>query len=184
VTKRTTVYAKSRAGVVFVKRGAVYGCVKRVGKVRWLAEAGDVLAPAPGLLRPAPVIAGNYIGLVVRRSPDGQTMVVFDARRNRRVLEARAHSPVTAGGYSDYIPDFVLKRNASVAWLGGAVEAAGGRVSRTLPTEVYKSPSDTGDRTPVLLDSDPHIQLPLRLDAARTTLSWTSNGQTRTSTLR
>ena len=166
------IVTKTRYGVIFTKRGNVYGCLGSQGTVRQLPDEGGGIDTTPPN---GPVLGGRYVAYSTVGSAAGDEfdrLYVYDIRRGRRFLQVS----------SNFISDIVAKLNGSVAWTeGSTVDPAPGQ-----PPVYQIRKFDNELREGVLLvdrgaDIDPDS---LVLGPERTEVRWVRGGVERSAPLR
>jgi hypothetical protein len=165
------VIGKTKEAVVFDgpgSSGGVYGCHRSAGRrFRLDTATADVQAA---------LLAGRYVAVVERVEEFMEPLFV----RILVVDLVNGHTVSNASG--DAIPAFVLKRNASVAWVGGTEDNPDD--PQHLAYSIHRiSHADGGGN--VVVDSGGSVDpASLVLSADRRSIHWMNAGEARSAPLR
>lgn len=166
------IVTRTKSAVVFTKRGNVYGCLYRVGRIRRLLDEGGGIKEV-GLS--APRLAGRYVAYATFGSAIGDEfdrVVVFDLRRGRVKHEVG----------STYVQSIVVKKNGSAAWIQESVVRSAN--PDTPLYEVYEL-SDVDRQGALLLDRGRAVNpQSLKLGDDSKSVSWRNGQETRNAPLR
>jgi hypothetical protein len=165
---------KSKAVVVFTKRGDVYGCSYSGGPVaRLLDEGGGIELGGGNTIRP--ILADRYVAYVTYGSAIGDEydrVVTWDLRKGRVLYEA-ASTAVTA---------LRLKTNGSFAWEQESVVQS---TDFDHPLYEVHEVSQVDQQNDVLLDRGKDVDpAALRIGADGASVTWLRGGVTRSAPLR
>jgi hemolysin type calcium-binding protein len=160
-----TILTHTDEGVVFKKRGFLYGCLRSVGSPHQLPSEGGGFDER-GASKPS--LSGRYVAYATFGSAIGDEfdrIYVYDLRLARIKLRINSNGNITA---------IAVKRNGSVGWIENSVVPA-----NPMPWEVHKA-ADGEKQGNVLLARGTGIDpTSLSLSAERTSLVWTDGGAQR-----
>jgi Ca2+-binding RTX toxin-like protein len=164
-TSGATILTHTQDGVVFKKRGSLYGCLESVGSSHRLPSEGGGFDES-GAFRPP--MSGRYVAYATFGSAIGDEfdrIYVYDLRLAEIRLRINSNRKITA---------IAVKRNGSVGWIeNSAVQ------SPSAVWEVHKAAAGEKQGNVLLargLGIDPAS---LALSAERTSLMWTDGGARR-----
>jgi Ca2+-binding RTX toxin-like protein len=161
-TRGATVLTQTNDGVVFKKRGSLYGCLRSAGRPHQLPNEGGGFDER-GASKPR--LSGRYVAFATFGSAIGDEfdrIYVYDLRLAEIKLRINSNRKITA---------IAVKRNGSVGWIeNSAVQ------SPSAEWEVHKAAAGENQGN-VLLSRGPGIDpTSLALSAERTSLTWTDGG--------
>jgi Ca2+-binding RTX toxin-like protein len=163
-TRDATILTHTQDGVVFKKRGSLYGCLESVGSPHQLPNEGGGYDERGAS---GPRLSGRYVAYATFGSAIGDEfdrIYVYDLRLAKIQLHIGSNGDITA---------IAVKRNGSVGWIESPA------VQSVPAWEVHKA-ADRENQGNVLLARGPGIDpASLALSADRTSLTWTDGGAQR-----
>ena len=160
-THGATILTRTQDGVVFKKRGSLYGCLESVGSPHPLPNEGGGWDERGAS---APRLSGRYVAFATFGSAIGDEfdrIYVYDLRLAAIKLRIGSNGDITA---------IAVKRNGSVGWIDSPAV-------QSLPEREVHKAADGEHQGNVLLARGPGIDpAALALSADRTSLTWTDGG--------
>ncbi len=163
-TRGATILTRTQDGVVFKKRGSLYGCLESVGSPHPLPNEGGGWDERGAS---APRLSGRYVAYATFGSAIGDEfdrIYVYDLRLAKIKLHIGSNGDITA---------IAVKRNGSVGWIESPAV-------QSLPEREVHKAADGENQGNVLLARGTGIDpASLALSADRTSLTWIGGGAQR-----
>ena len=160
-THGATILTHTQDGVVFKKRGSLYGCLESVGSPHRLPNEGGGWDERGAS---GPRLSGRYVAFATFGSAIGDEfdrIYVYDLRLAAIKLRIGSNGDITA---------IAVKRNGSVGWIDSPAV-------QSLPEREVHKAADGENQGNVLIARAPGIDpASLALSADRTSLTWTDSG--------